>query len=142
MKEIYAKSSVEKTAEDVLKEFYDELTSMSVVTISDCSSPNKQVQHTCVLFVSDMIYYEKDGTPNNRSWYVYWNSTYTPTFEDFKKWCGEQIKGIVNNTKSHIPRKVLEQAKFIHICRLWGDKSEQIPVNGGKGVDLCEYLND
>ena len=153
LEEIYAKNSKEKTAEDVLEELYDELMSLPVTTINDDSDPNTTImlnwsgknihlQHALVLFVSDIIYYENDGTPENRSWYVYWRSTYTPTFEDFKKWCGKHIEGIVNNKKCYIPRKVLEQAKFIHICQLWGDKSKQIPVNCGKGVDLCEYLKD
>lgn len=150
LEKIYEKNKVEKTAEDVLKGLYEELSSIPIRTINDESDPhteinvmmtrkNVKMQDAMVVFVSDLFYIDKHGLKKNHAWNTYWNMEYTPTYEDFKKWCNKNFKEIREN-----PKFYAGNAKFIHaFCWRMGrqvDKTNEIPENGGKGVDLDSYV--
>lgn len=150
--------SVEKTAEYVLKEAYEDAkkeTACFVVFVTSHVVDTEEMYSkvfTNVLkdpYLAPMTTLEAKRLTNirakgfkdtNKSFLVLCRPCEVESFDDFKNWCKNKIDDIMNDISTPLWLRNGED-KFIHVYihDVYAKEKNKV-VNGGKGVDIYGYL--
>lgn len=123
------------TADMLVRELYEEVIGIQPIVINDTTNgiensaficpnigvTNYQVTSAVIELVTD----------NGKLFTAIFTSNGNPSFEEFKDWC-----------RGHVFDIERRKHRVIHMCIYSRDPNDEIPKNGGKGVDLTTYFSD